>query len=98
VSTAGGRQVRWGADSRELFYVAPDARLMSVSVTHRPDGRSLDAAPPVPLFAAKILGVPTGGSVVEYDVSKDGRRFLLNTLVEHDTPVTLILNTSSGKR
>ncbi len=32
-STGGGRQPKWGADSRELFYVAPDGRLMSVSLT-----------------------------------------------------------------
>jgi serine/threonine protein kinase len=98
VSTAGGRQVRWAVDSRELFYVAPDARLMSVRVTSRPDGGAIDAAPPVPLFAAKILGVPTGGSVVEYDVSRDGKRFLMNTLVEHDTPITVILNASTAGR
>jgi serine/threonine protein kinase len=97
VSTAGGRQVRWGASATELFYVAPDARLMSVSLTPSPDGRTVDAATPVPLFVAKILSVPVGGGVVEYDVTWDGKRFLMNTLVEHaNSPITLILNAATS--
>jgi Tol biopolymer transport system component len=98
VSTDGGRQVRWGPSGRELFYVAPDARLMSVSMTPRPDGQGIEAAPPLALFRTRVLGVPTGGSVVEYDVSSDGR-FLMNTLVEHaNAPITLILNAAVGAR
>ena len=66
VSTGGGSQVRWGRSSRELFFVAPDARLMSVSLTPRADGQGIEAEPPVALFQSRVLGVPTGGSVVEY--------------------------------
>jgi hypothetical protein len=34
-----------------------------------------------------------GGSVIEYDVSKDGRRFLMNTFVEQAlAPIALVLN------
>ena len=29
VSTSGGTQVRWSADGRELFYIAPDGKLMA---------------------------------------------------------------------
>jgi hypothetical protein len=33
---------------------------------------------------------------MEYDVTRDGKRFLMNTLVEHaNSPITLILNASS---
>jgi Tol biopolymer transport system component len=96
VSTGGGRQVRWAPDGRELFYVAPDAGLMSVSLKPRADGQGLDAGRPAVLFRSRILGVPTGGSVVEYDVSRDGR-FLMNTLVEQTTPMTLVLKTSAAR-
>jgi hypothetical protein len=33
---------------------------------------------------------------VEYDVSRDGR-FLMNTLVEQTTPMTLILNATTAR-
>jgi hypothetical protein len=78
-----------------LFYVAPDARLMSVSLRPRADGQ-IEAASPVPLFLTKVNGVPVGGSAIEYDVSSDGKRFLMNTLVEQPgTPITLMLNVSA---
>jgi Tol biopolymer transport system component len=32
LSTAGGAQPRWAATGKELFYVAPDARLMAVTI------------------------------------------------------------------
>jgi eukaryotic-like serine/threonine-protein kinase len=96
VSTAGGRQARWSPDGKELFYVAPDARLMSVSMRLRADNQQVEAASPVALFLAKVSGVTTGGSGMEYDVSRDGR-FLMNTLVEQTTPMTLILNASTAR-
>ena len=30
VSTAGGTQVRWSGDGKEIFYVAPDGKMMAV--------------------------------------------------------------------
>jgi Tol biopolymer transport system component len=97
VSTSGGRQVRWSPDGQELFYVAPDARLMAVSLRPRADGRPIDVSSPVPLFLTKVSGVTTGGSGIEYDVSRDGKRFLMNTLVEQSgMPITLILNAAAS--
>ena len=92
VSTSGGRQARWGPEGKELFYVAPDGRLMSVSLRLRSDGQ-VEPASPVPLFMTRVSSMPSGGSIIEYDVSRDGRRFLMNTFVEQAAaPVTLILN------
>jgi Tol biopolymer transport system component len=93
VSTGGGRQARWSRDGRELFYIAPDARLMVVSLRFRKDGRTVDPASPTALFQTRVSSTVTGGSVVEYDVSKAGT-FLMNTLVVEQTaaPITLILN------
>jgi Tol biopolymer transport system component len=93
ISTAGGIQARWSPDSKEVFYVAPDARLMAVSLRVRPDGQTVDLSAPVALFPSRVSGVTSGGSVIEYDVSKDGKRFLMNTLVEQTgTPITLVVN------
>jgi eukaryotic-like serine/threonine-protein kinase len=48
----GGAHVRWGRDSRELFYVAPDNTLMSVPIRVSDDGDSIEFDAPSPLFPA----------------------------------------------
>ena len=99
VSTGGGRQAKWSPDGGELYYVAPDARLMAVSLRIRTDAQQIEPAAPVALFLTRISGVTTGGSGIEYDLSSDGKRFLMNTLVEQiGTPITLILNTTAAKQ
>jgi len=95
VSQAGGTQARWRPDGKELFYVAPDSRLMAVGVT--PDGQSIDAGPPVPLFVTRLATgmnvYPAVGTKPQYAVAPDGR-FLMNMPVEGSTapPITVVLN------
>ena len=94
VSTAGGSQVRWRADGRELFYMAPDGRLMAVSVGRTSAGQAPELGAPVALFSANVESVIRGGISHEYAVSGDGQRFLLNTWTEHSgAAITLVLNT-----
>jgi Tol biopolymer transport system component len=92
VSAGGGVQARWRADGRELFYLAPDNRLMAVPISVD----SPDSAPaigsPVPLFAAHLSGSPQALTVRSYSVSRDGQRFLMDVPVETALPVTVILN------
>jgi eukaryotic-like serine/threonine-protein kinase len=93
VSTMGGSQARWSPDGKELFYVAPDAKLMAVALRPRTGSPQMEAASPVALFRTSISGVTMRGSGIEYDISSDGKRFLMNTLVEQPgTPITLVLN------
>ena len=93
VSTAGGSQPRWRADGRELFYIAPDSYLMSVTVRPSSDGRSLELSSPVRLFAARVNSTVYGGVSHEYAVSREGQQFLMNTYAEQSTaPIRLILN------
>jgi serine/threonine protein kinase/Tol biopolymer transport system component len=93
VSTNGGAQVRWRRDSKELFYIALDGRLMAVPIPMTADGRSFEAGPPVPLFLTHIGGAIQGVVPQQYDVSADGQRFLMNTVTEAATPpITVILN------
>jgi hypothetical protein len=74
-----------------LFYVALDERLMAVAIRLGSDGRSIKTEEPVPLFTASI-----GGAVqfnLQYVVSANGQRFLLNTAPEEPIlPIALILN------
>ena len=77
VSTAGGTEPVWARESPELFYRALDGAVMRVSIT---PGATWKASAPMQLFPATsyTLASPTaGGAVRTYDVSPDGRRFLM---------------------
>jgi eukaryotic-like serine/threonine-protein kinase len=77
ISTEGGTQPAWSGNGRELFYVRGDwssggpTALMSVSVETTPTFRAGTAEK---LFENADLRIAWGRS---YDVSSDGRRFLM---------------------
>ena len=90
ISTAGGIEPRWRHDGKELFFIAPDAKMMAVAVSA--SGTSFEAAPPVALFQTSIVGGGTNTLKHQYAVSADGR-FLINVSVgDSPGPITLILN------
>jgi Tol biopolymer transport system component len=73
VSRGGATSVRWRGDGKELFYAAPDGMIMSVDVTTSPSSPAFSAGVPKPLFkGSPLLGV-------WWDVSSDGKRFLLTS-------------------
>ena len=76
MSTAGGSQPRWRPDGRELFYLAPDGKLMSVAVQ---PGDTFAPDTPRALF-----DTPLQQEVLRqtYAVSADGTRFLLQAPAE----------------
>jgi Tol biopolymer transport system component len=93
VSSDGGGSPVWRPDGRELFYISPDMKLMSVAVG---PGTPFQASAPAPLFKlpGEILDL---GLVAQFDVTADGQRFLMNL----DTPsqvqrtITLVTNWTS---
>ena len=93
ISNAGGASPRWARDGKELFYVAPDGKLMAVAISLK--GGSLEAGIPVPLFQTRLttaFGGTAGNIRPQYDVAADGR-FLMNiTTEETNSPITVILN------
>jgi Tol biopolymer transport system component len=93
VSTNGGAQVRWRRDGKELFYIALDDRLMAVPVQLASSAPTFEAGSPVPLFATRVGGALSYPNEQQYDVSPDGLRFLMNTIIEEvPSPITVILN------
>jgi eukaryotic-like serine/threonine-protein kinase len=79
ISTNGGYYPRFRRDSREIFYVAQDGQLTSVALT--PKGSTLEYGSPTALFRPRMM--PRGAQPwYEYDVSADGQRFLVGTVVE----------------
>ena len=91
ISTAGGIWPVWRADGRELFWLAPDDRLMAVSLKLN-DNKVDEVGTPTALFPLHTRPPDTLGP--HFAVSPDGQRFLVNTIVgEGETaPLTVILN------
>jgi serine/threonine protein kinase/Tol biopolymer transport system component len=89
-STEGGAQPQWRSDGRELYYVAPDRKLMAVEVGG--DSAAFAAGVPKPLFEIRnVGGFPAGGG---YDAARDGKRFLVNSPTQEESPrpITVVLN------
>ena len=87
ISTNGGTEPQWRHDGRELYYVAPDLKMMRVDVQI---GETFEAGIPEPLFTVSLRPITTNN---RYLVSSDGRFLLLSSLREESTPpTTLILN------
>jgi Tol biopolymer transport system component len=67
VSTGGGTQPRWRPDGRELFYLAPDGKIMAVSMR---GNATLETDAPRPLFNTPL---DSGALRQTYAVSPDGQ-------------------------
>jgi Tol biopolymer transport system component len=86
VSVGGGDWPVWRGDGKELYYIAPDDRLMAVPVR---GGATFAFGAPQPLFQTNVLK-GLGG---RYDASPDGQRFLFLVGKQEDPePLTLVVN------
>ena len=86
VSQGGGQQPRWRGDGRELFYVSPDRKVMSVEVRA---GATLETGVPRPLFQTRIM--PLVEARNHYDVTSDGQRFLVNSRRPEDASLPILI-------
>jgi Tol biopolymer transport system component len=94
ISRDGGNWPRWRGDGKELFFYGDDGQLTSVPVAGE---TALEVGTAVPLFRAPLLS-GTISFRQQYDVTRDGQRFLLN-LVTDDTPtatITVVVNGTAG--
>jgi hypothetical protein len=89
-SINGGTQVRWNPNGKELFYIAPDGRLMAVPIRIAPNGQTVVPSTATALFATNLRPYKRQ----QYMVSSDGRSFVMNSVLEPTgaAPVTVILN------
>jgi serine/threonine protein kinase len=92
ISIAGGEQPRWRGDGRELFFVGGDGKMMSVAVNAMAGLKpTFGVEAPRPLFDSHLAQFAFQNAVFEYDVTSDGKRFLL-TAVAGGSLSTLLLN------
>lgn len=89
VSKGGGQQPLWRRDGRELFYVAPDKKLTGVVVQAGSDFAAGEARA---LIDTRIASWERSTQGVQYAVTADGQRFLVNTATDTTVPITLVLN------
>lgn len=91
-SGGGGMQPIWRRDGKELFYIAPNGRLMAVEIRAGP---TLEATVPRVLFETRVDNYPASN---RYAVSADGRRFLINSPTEQAAPkpITVVLDWNIG--
>jgi serine/threonine protein kinase/Tol biopolymer transport system component len=90
VSPAGGIEPAWRRDGKELFFLAADRFLMSVSVK---SGPSLDVSSPAPLFETKMSTVVNNTMVRnQYAVFQDGQRFLINQPTGSAPSIVVVVN------
>jgi Tol biopolymer transport system component len=81
ISIGGGSQPQWRADGKELYYYAPNRKLMAVEVNG--DGPTFKIGQVQPLFDIRVFAndqsFPGNGY---YTVTHDGKRFLVSSLPE----------------
>ena len=90
VESVGGGDVRWRGDGQELFYITDDQMMTAVQV--RESAQEFRVLSSQPLFRLQLPN-----NVGFYDVTRDGKRFLVNvrTWKEQTKSLTVISNWSA---
>ena len=93
VSSTGGRYPRWRADGKELFFLANnDTTVMAVDVDLSGSAPRIDT--PKELFPVQLVYSPMSPEWGAYDVTADGKHFLVDSMdqVPAPEPINLIVN------
>jgi eukaryotic-like serine/threonine-protein kinase len=87
ISTDGGKEPVWNPNGRELFYRS-GSKMMAVDIATQP---VFARSRPRELFRGDY--VPMAGPGSNYDVSLDGRRFLMiqRSARENATPIQIVV-------
>jgi len=88
ISTNGGIWTEWRHDGKELFYVALDDRIMAAKIAEQESNLVIGKVQP--LFQTNY----SSGPGWDYDVSPDGKKFLVISQGAQETtvPLTLVTN------
>jgi Tol biopolymer transport system component len=90
ISTEGGTEPAWNSNGRELFYRSGD-KMMAVDIATQP---SFTAGKPRVLFEGRYVATPATSP--NYDVSRDGQRFLMLKPNEQEasapTQINVVIN------
>jgi eukaryotic-like serine/threonine-protein kinase len=91
VSTDGGRWPRWSRDGKQLYFVSMRNEMMTVDIHEK--GDRVEVGHPVRLFSFRPSVRIYRLGMIGYDVSPDGKRFLLDVSAdENNRPLTVLQN------
>lgn len=85
VSVAGGSMPCWRGDGKELYFLTPDNKLIAAEMNEV--NGSLQVVATKTLFQTAAAPTRTGGS--PYDVTPEGKRFLVDTQTSDQTSALL---------
>jgi eukaryotic-like serine/threonine-protein kinase len=97
ISTSGGTRPLWSRDGRELFYMTMSDNLPRLMAATISAGAGFSASAPHMLFEGRYYAVVGGTPGRTYDVSPDGKRFLMikdlgSETTSTDAPLVVVLN------
>jgi len=100
ITAQGGSEPLWKSDGRELYYLAPDGKIMAVAVK---TDSTFQAGPASELFQTTLI--PEARPIERrYAVAKDGQRFLIAApppapaSTENSIPITAVVNWTATLR
>jgi Tol biopolymer transport system component len=95
VSRGGGTEPRWRADGKEMFYLGPRGMMTAVAISTI---GTFSTGTPVQLFQFHGRAPISSTDVFSYDVTPDGKRFLVNKYLKPETiaPLTIVLNAGAA--
>jgi Tol biopolymer transport system component/DNA-binding winged helix-turn-helix (wHTH) protein len=89
ISREGAQCLRWRKDGRELYYLGLDGQVYAVPLAFRPT--AIHAGRPEALFTIDPEAFSTVHSVVSFDVSADGSRFVIPSITPGESSALVVL-------
>src|SRR5205823_3919148 len=89
ISRQGAQCLRWRKDGKELFYLGSDGRVYAVPLAF--GARRVRAGQPDPLFIIDAEARAAIHSVVSFDVSADGSRFVIPSMIPGESSALVVL-------
>lgn len=91
VSQGGGTEPRWRGDGKELFYINANGMMTAVLVTTE---SGVSSGSPQQLFPVRGRAPISSTDLYSYDVTRDGRRFIVNKYQKPASipPLEIVLN------
>jgi len=97
ISRGGGNEPRWRHDGKELFYIGQSGMMMAAPITTE---GTFSSGTPIALFQVRGRTFVSSTDIFTYDVSPDGKQFLVNRYLkpDHPSPLTIVLNSTAEEQ